>query len=202
MNSSPRQGEKNQPPAATSVIMTERSDNDLIRDTLEGNTQAFGDLVERYQRVVFNAAYRMTRDYDEAQDIAQAAFVKAYENLGRFNPAYKFFSWLYRIALNESLNRIQSRKKLEELSPAMKSAKDGPDTVYEKSELGAKVQDALMDIEPAYRVLIIMRHFRGLSYREMGRALDIPEKRIKSRLFTARKLLRDALVGRGVLANE
>jgi RNA polymerase sigma-70 factor (ECF subfamily) len=181
--------------------MTERSDNDLVRDTLEGDTEAFGTLVERYEKVIFNAAYRMSKDYDEAQDIAQVAFVKAYENLGRFNPAYKFFSWLYRIALNESLNRIQGRKKLGELNPAMKSARDGPDATYEKSELGEKVQQALMEIEPRYRALIVMRHFRDLSYREIGEALEIPEKKVKSRLFTARQMLRTALVERGVLAN-
>jgi RNA polymerase sigma-70 factor (ECF subfamily) len=182
--------------------MTERQDNDLVRDTLDGRTDAFGVLVERYQKVIFNVAYRMSRDYDEAQDIAQAAFLKAYQNLKRFNPDYKFFSWLYRIAVNESLNRVQSRKKLAELSPAMKSGGDGPDTSYEKSELGEKVQDALMNMEPGHRALIIMRHFRDCSYREIAGVLDIPEKKVKSRLFTARQLLRTALVARGVLADE
>lgn len=192
----------NQPPAAASVIMTERDDNDLVRDTLEGRTDAFGILVERYQKVIFNVAYRMSMDHDEAQDITQVAFVKAYENLGRFNPAHKFFSWLYRIAVNESLNRIQGRKRLAELSPAIQSAEDGPDRTYEKTELGEKVQDALMDLEPPHRVLIIMRHFRDCSYRDIGEALEIPEKKVKSRLFTARQLLRAALAARGVFADE
>jgi len=158
--------------------------------------------VERYQKVIFNVAYRMTRDYDEAQDITQVAFVKAYENLERFKPTYKFFSWLYRIAINETLNRIKSAKKMTQLNPGILSEEKSPEETYGETELGEKIQDALMELEPAYRILIILRHFRGCSYQEIGSALEIPEKLVKSRLFTARQLLRSALIARGVVRDE
>jgi RNA polymerase sigma-70 factor (ECF subfamily) len=177
----------------------EQGDNAIVSKVLMGDTEAFGMLVERYQKVIFNLAYRMNRDYDEAEEVVQVAFVKAYEHLDRFNPRFKFFSWLYRITVNESLNRIKSAKRNEELNPGLRSGVRGPDDVLVESETGEKIQDALMDLEPAYRTLIILRHFRDCSYRDMGEILDISEKKVKSRLFTARRLLRDALVSRGIL---
>ncbi len=179
-----------------------REDTDLVRDTLGGDTSAYGVLVERYQKVIFNMAYRMTKDYDEAEDIAQVAFIRAYENLGRYDPKHKFYSWLYRIAVNETLNRIKSKKKMAQLNPRMESGEKSPDVACGETELGEKIQDALMDLDPAYRVLIVMRHFRSCSYKEIGEALDLPEKRVKSRLFSARQMLRTALVARGVVEND
>jgi RNA polymerase sigma-70 factor (ECF subfamily) len=160
----------------------ERGDTDLIREVLDGRTDAFGVLVERYQKVIFNLAYRMTKDYDEAQDITQVAFVRAYEHLDRYDARFKFFSWLYRIATNETLNRIKSAEKMDELNPGLNAK--------EKS------------LDPAYRSLIILRHFRDCSYREIGDVLDLSEKTVKSRLFTARRLMRAALVSRGILGDE
>ncbi len=179
-----------------------REDRDLVRDVLGGKTDAFGVLVERYQKVIFNMAYRMTRDYDEAEDITQVAFIRAYENLGRYKADHKFFSWLYRIAVNETLNRIKSKKKMTQLNPTMVSPEKSPDVAVGETELGEKVQDALMDLEPGYRALIVLRHLRSCSYKEIGDALDLPEKRVKSRLFSARQMLRTALVSRGVVRND
>ena len=180
----------------------ERDDAYLIREVLSGRTDAFGDLVERYQKVIFNLAYRITRDYDEAEDIAQAAFVRAYEHLDRFDPKYKFFSWLYRIATNETLNRLKSASKMGELSPGLRAQGKDPEEVYGETETGCKIQEALMDLGASYRTLIVLRHFRDCSYREIGSILGISEKKGKSRLFTARCLLRDALVSRGILGDE
>jgi len=179
-----------------------REDTDLVRDVLGGRTDAFGVLVGRYQKVIFNMAYRMTRDYDEAEDITQVAFIRAYENLGRYDSNHKFYSWLYRIAVNETLNRIKSQKKMTQLNPTMVSPEKSPDVAAGETELGEKIQDALMDLEPAYRVLIVMRHFRSCSYKEIGDALNLPEKRVKSRLFSARQMLRTALATRGVVGND
>jgi RNA polymerase sigma-70 factor (ECF subfamily) len=179
-----------------------QEDANLVRDVIGGKTDAFGVLVDRYQKVIFNMAYRMTADYDEAQDITQVAFIKAYENLGRYNPAHKFFSWLYRIAVNEALNKIKSKRKMTQLNPTMVSRTKSPEAACGDTELGEKIQDALMDLEPGHRVLIVLRHFRGCSYKEIGGALDLPEKRIKSRLFSARQALRIALVARGVAGND
>jgi RNA polymerase sigma-70 factor (ECF subfamily) len=180
----------------------ERDDNELVSQTLAGRTEAYGTLVRKYEKVIFNVGYRMTADYDEAQDIAQAAFVKAYENLKRFKPEYRFFSWLYRIAVNESLNRIQAAKKTAHLNPDMASTARGPDEAYGESELGQKVQGALMELKPDHRMVIVLRHFREMSYREIAEALGVPEKRVRSRLFEARRSMRVALAARGVVGSE
>lgn len=195
-------GKNRQLSPTSDVIEMTREDTDLVRDTLGGDNGAFEVLVERYQKVIFNMAYRMTRDFDEAEDITQVAFIRAYENLGRYDPGHKFYSWIYRIAVNETLNRIKSAKKMAPLNPLMASSEKSPDRAYGETELGEKIQDALMDLDPAYRVLIVMRHFRSCSYREIGEALNLPEKRVKSRLFSARQMLRTALVARGIVQND
>lgn len=169
---------------------------------MDGRTETFGVLVERYQKVIFNLAYRMTNDYDQAQDISQVAFVRAYEHLDRFDPKFKFFSWLYRIATNEALNRIKSAKKMEELNPGLRAGGRSPEDLLRATETGEKVQEALMDLAPVYRALIVLRHFRDCSYREIGDVLGISEQKVKSRLFTARRLMRGALVSRGILGDE
>jgi len=182
--------------------MVEKQDNALVEETLGGSTGAFEMLVEKYQKVIFNLAYRMTWDYDEAQDITQTAFVRAFENLRRFKPEHKFFSWLYRIAVNEALNRVKAKSKVVPLNPRMRSKEKGPDELQGEKEVSEKIQEALMEIDTKYRVLIILKHFRACSYTEIADALGIPEKKVKSRLFTARQLLRAALETKGVLPDE
>jgi RNA polymerase sigma-70 factor (ECF subfamily) len=173
-----------------------------VRQCLGGSEKAFEELVDRYQKVIFNLAYRMVNDYDSADDITQAVFVKGYEKMKSYNPQFKFFSWLYRIAVNETLNYIKQRKRLQELSPDMVSTGRSPDQEYRRAELGRKVEEALMDLEPKYRITLVLKHFRECSYKDMSHALQIPEKTIKSRLFTARQLLRAALIKRGIVGDE
>lgn len=120
-----------------------QEDANVVRDVIGGKTDAFGVLVERYQKVIFNMAYRMTGDYDEAQDITQIAFIRAYENLGRYNPAHKFFSWLYRIAVNEALNRIKSKKKMTQLNPTMVSKMKRPDAACVTPNWGRRYRTPL-----------------------------------------------------------
>jgi RNA polymerase sigma-70 factor (ECF subfamily) len=193
---------KNQLFPTPDVIDMTREDANLVEDTLGGDTEAYGVLVRRYQRVIFNMAYRMTKDYDEAEDISQVAFIRAYENLGRYDPDHRFYSWIYRIAVNETLNRIKSRKKMTQLNPTMVSPEKSPDVACGESELDGKIQEALMDLDPSYRVLVVMRHFMSCSYKEISDTLSLPEKRVKSRLFSARQMLRSALVARGVVRND
>ena len=180
----------------------ERSDKELVKECLAGSEQAFETLVDRYQKVVFNVAYRMVNDYDAAEDITQTVFIKGYERMNSFNPKYRFFSWLYRIAINESLNHISQRKRMTELSPDMVSKDKTPDELYSDTELSRKMGEALMELDPGYRIAIVLKHFRNLSYKEMSDILEIPEKTVKSRLFTGRQLLRQVLVTRGIVGHE
>ncbi|MFH1312411.1 MAG: sigma-70 family RNA polymerase sigma factor [Candidatus Eisenbacteria bacterium] len=180
----------------------ERNDKDLVRECLEGIEQAFEELVNRYQKVVFNVAYRMVNDYDTAEDITQVVFIKSYEKMDSFDPKYRFFSWLYRIAINEALNHINQRKRMTELTADMVSKGKAPDEAYSDTELSRKMGEALMELDPTYRTVVVLKHFRNLSYKEMSDILEIPEKTVKSRLFTGRQLLRKVLVARGIIGNE
>jgi RNA polymerase sigma-70 factor (ECF subfamily) len=186
----------------SNVIHTEPNDKELVKRCIKGSEEAFETLVDRYQKVVFNTAYRMVNDYDAAEDITQSVFIKGFENMNSFNPKYKFFSWLYRITVNETLNYINQRKRLEELSPNMESTGKSPEREVQEAELSRKIQDALMEIDPKYRIVLVLKHFRDCSYQEISAALEIPEKKVKSRLFTARQLLRLVLIKRGIVGNE
>lgn len=194
--------EKAQLSPVSDVIHTEPSDKELVKRCLEGSEKAFETLVDRYQKVVFNVAYRMLNDYDAAEDITQSVFIKGFEKMNSFDPKHKFFSWLYRITVNETLNYINQRKRLEGLSPNMVSNRKSPEREYREAELRRKMEEALMELDPKYRIVLVLKHFRECSYREMSDALQIPEKRVKSRLFTARQLLRLVLVERGIVGNE
>jgi RNA polymerase sigma-70 factor (ECF subfamily) len=182
--------------------MGEDSDRLLIQECLAGEQRAFAMLVGKYGRVVFNVAYRMTGNQDTAEDITQAVFVKAYENLRRYDPRYKFFSWLYRMAVNESLNYLKQSKRSEELSPSLASDCQGPDESCAERELHDKLQQAVTELAFDYRVVVVMKHYGNCSYKEMAEILGIPEKTVKSRLFTARHMLRDILAKRGILRDD
>jgi len=182
--------------------MVEDNDRALVQECLAGSERAFEMLVDKYQRVVFNVAYRMTNDYDASEDIAQAVFVKVFENLKGYDPRYKFYSWLYRMAINEALNHLKHERRTEELSPALAANGKLQDESYGEAELHKRIQDSIMDLAPDYRLLIVMRHYGNRTYKEMAEALGIPEKKVKSRIFTARHLLRDILAKRGILRND
>lgn len=178
--------------------MIENNDNDLVKACLEGDLSAFEALVERYQKTIFNTALNMVRDRDEAKDITQDVFIRAYENLRTFKPEYKFFSWIYKMAINLSINVINRRKHEAPLDTKMVSNDKGPEWQFEVKQLEQKVQDSIAELSIEQRVVIILRHFAELSYRELGFVLDIPEKRVKSRLFDARQQLSKILSRNGI----
>jgi len=182
--------------------MTEHSDEDLVRQCRAGEIKSFDLLVERHQRTIFNLALRMIRNSDDAADIAQSVFVKAYENLERFDPQFKFFSWLYRIAVNESLNALEQRKRFEgldgnDLAAETSDEKDDEAVIEER-----RIQDGLMMLNVEHRAVIVLKHMQGLSYREIAQVLDLPEKTVKSRLFSARQSFKDILKKKGVRRND
>ena len=174
--------------------MKETDDTLLVRQCLEGKSEAFEAIVDRYQNVIFNLALRMSNDSDDAEDIAQTVFIKAYEGLVSFNPRYKFFSWLYRIAINESLNYASLRRQHETLDESVISNDKPADEKYCDFELSHTIQNALMELALDYRIILVLKHFQDLSYSEIAYVLEIPEKTVKSRLFTARQSLRTILI--------
>jgi RNA polymerase sigma-70 factor, ECF subfamily len=166
---------------------------------LQGETSAFEVLVERYQRVVYSVAYRLTANREDARDITQNAFLRAYERLDSFDPDRRFFSWIYKIAVNESLNYRRSRRTHEPIDRAlpMAAAADPVDRL----ETSERVQVALMALAPEHRVLVVLKYFVDLSYDEISDVVGIPEKTVKSRLFSARQQLETLLSdGQGLVS--
>ena len=166
----------------------------LIARCRAGETAAFEGLVVRYQRVLFTVAVRMLGDADAAGDAAQNAFIKAYQKLETFDPSRRFFSWIYRILVNECLNVRRSHAVHEPLTAAIASV-GGPDEAFEVAERRGRVQAAILALPIEYREVIVLRHYTGLSYEEIGEALHVPAKTVKSRLHTARERLATLLRG-------
>ena len=163
-----------------------------------GDAGAFEILLERYERNVFNGALRMVNNRDDASDITQNVFLKVYENLGRFDARYKFFSWIYRITINESINFLRQRKAVDPVDDELPSTQRGPLETLRGTELCEAIQDALMSLKPDHRTVIVLRHFHGCTYSEMSEILEIREETVKSRLFTGRRMLRDLVIRKGI----
>ena len=174
--------------------MNDKSDSVLVKQCLSGDRRSFEVLVDRYQKPVFNVAFRIINNYDDAAEIAQTTFIKAFENLHTFDTKRKFFSWLYRIATNESLNYLKARKQHELLSDDHISHDRRPDEKFDDAESDQQLQSALLQLNPDYRIVLVLCHFHNLSYKEISAILDVPEKTVKSRLFSARKNLKELLV--------
>jgi len=179
--------------------MRTEEDAVLVRACRDGDTDAFGILVDRYQKAVFNAALRMIGDDEDARDIAQTVFLKAYENLAAYDPSYKFYSWIYRIAINESISFLNRQNRLRPLDEDRPSEDQGPEESFAGGEISRLVQEALMTLKADYRTVVVLRHFLNCSYEEISGILHVPEKTVKSRLFTARQHLKEILAQKGVM---
>ena len=174
------------------------SDQELARASVDGDRKAFGELVDRYQKKIFNLSLRVTGSVDDAMDVTQAAFLKAYQSIKRFDPERPFFSWIYRIGLNEAIDVVRRRRSTS-LDVDLPSEANNPERETESHETTRAVQAALGKLKPDHRVMIVLRHFEGLSYEQMGEVVGIPDKTVKSRLFSARRELRALLIGKGLL---
>ena len=158
-------------------------------------------LVRQYERPVFNAALRMLGNRDDAADVCQTTFLKAFQNLAQYNPAYRFFSWIYRIAINESIDMLGKRGRSEPLTAPRATDDPAPEAQVDAAQISDEVQEALMELSEDYRSVIVLRYFTGCSYQEMADVLRVPEKTVKSRLYSARQKLRSALQSRGVMSS-
>jgi RNA polymerase sigma-70 factor (ECF subfamily) len=164
-------------------------DAQLVARCLGGDVEAFEPLVRRYERPLFNAAFRLLGDREEARDVVQGAFVKAWEKLVSFDPRHRFFSWIYRIVVNESLNARARRPALKPLEESDVVAAGGPEEALRSRERTDSLQAALLRLTGDDREVIILRHFAELSYAEIGETLGLAEKTVKSRLHEARQRL-------------
>jgi RNA polymerase sigma-70 factor (ECF subfamily) len=175
----------------------ESRDQSLVNRCLKGDRKALDTLVREYQKPLYNAAYRILGNPEDAADVTQAALLKAFENLDRYDANYKLFSWLYRITINEALNQLKRSKHQQTLDEHAVDDHPGPDVEAESGNLARQIQDGLMALTDQYRTVIVLRHFADLSYREIGEILEIPEKTVKSRLYSARQLMKERLLTHG-----
>ena len=181
-----------------------RTDAELVADALKGREECFGDLVERYQNPLVNYLFRMVRNREEARDIAQEVFIKIYQALDRYDPQYKFSTWLFRIAQNAAIDRIRKRRiKVVSMDRPSDDSDDGawefpsddPDPYRDSrnQERGDAIQQAIDGLPWEYRELIVMRHFGELSYEEIASAKEMPLGTVKNKLFRGRQMLKDLL---------
>ena len=176
--------------------MDDDTDRALVDRCRKGDREAFTELVVRYQRPIYNAAFWVLRKAEDANDVTQEVFLKVSERLDEYDSQYRFFSWIYRIAVNESLNLLRRNRREEALDdeidlPAAESS--NPERQVGDAELSRRIQSTLMKMSTNDRMVLTLRHFSECSYEEIGQILDLDEKTVKSRLFEARQRLRDLL---------
>ena len=181
--------------------MDSPTDQGLAEQARRGETTAFGELVTRYQMSVFNVCYRLMGERRAAEDLAQEAFIRAYQRLHTFDPARPFGPWIRRVAANVCLNHLAlhppSVVSLEdEYDEPFGADSDNPEAALEQAQSAEAVRAALLELPTHYRAAIELRHFQEMSYDEMAVTLKIPVSDVKSHLFRARKLLAIKL-GRG-----
>ncbi len=178
--------------------MERARDGQLVQRGLQGDRQALEALVNHYHGALFKLAYRMLGNGEDAADVTQTTFLKAFENLESYKAEYKFFSWIYRIAINEALNTRRRASGTEYLDQPVPDQGDGPELASRNDELKAQVQGALMQLSDEHRAVITLRHYGDCSYADMASILAVPEKTVRSRLFEARRKLQGVLQSAGV----
>ncbi len=180
-------------------------DIELIKRALEGDQQAYYEILKRYRAPIYNLLYRMVRNKIDTEDLVQEAFIKAFSSLSSFNDDYAFSTWLYKIAINNCIDYFR-KKKLKTLPIDRPiESKDGdikrelPDASYrpdknllskEKDEL---IENAIQNLPEKYRTAIILRHHEDKSYEEISEIMNIPLGTVKARIFRAREMLKKEL---------
>lgn len=180
--------------------MTEVSEKKIIEKVLGGDANAFEELVLRYEKTVYNLALRMVGDRDDAFDMTQEAFIKAYGSLSSFRGDSKFSVWIYRITTNVCLDFLRSKSRKQQVSLTVSD--DDEDAQLDIPDLKAdpeqqlikkismqSVEEGLKTLPDKQRQILVMRELGGMSYAEIGKALSIEEGTVKSRIFRARKRL-------------
>ena len=178
----------------------------LVAQAREGDTRAFGELVRRYEGKIFRLAQHVTQNREDAEDVLQETFMKAYEHLDQFQGNSKFYTWIVRIAVNQALMKLRRRKtdKSVSLDETIDTGEDtivreiaawdeDPEQRFSREELGEILDTAIQGLEPPYRSVFVLRDIEELSTEETAEALDLSVPAVKSRLLRARLQLREKL---------
>jgi RNA polymerase sigma-70 factor (ECF subfamily) len=178
-------------------------DHRLIAECLQGDTAAFGVLVRRYQERLYNTAYRLVGNAEDAYDVVQEAFLSAYQSLDSFKGDSLFFTWLYRIAVNTAISLKRKRRAVvsidggrngeQGVEAADTSESSHPGHAMEQAEQGRRIHEALGRLSAEHRAVLVMKDMEGQKYETMAEVLQVPIGTIRSRLHRARLELRDLL---------
>lgn len=191
------------------VDYAQLTDKDVILHARQGRESAFRELIRRYERPVFSVIYRMVHDRELAEDLAQETFIKVLNALDRYDPKYKFSSWIFKIAHNATLDQLR-KKEPETLSlegsphartqeqaeatsfTAVETAED-PEQYTHSRELGAEIEAAIQRLRPEYRSVIVLWHIEGRPYDEIAQIMDLPLGTVKTYIHRGRNELREML---------
>lgn len=176
-----------------------------LKKSREGDVDSFEKLIAKHQQKVYNIAYRMMGNEEDAKDAAQEALIKVYKNIGNFRGDSGFSTWIYRIAVNACKDELRKKKhNVVSMDKEMETDEGSfkhefadqslkPDELLEQSELNEIVQSSIQDLPEQNRVAIILRDIQGFSYEDISKVLDCPVGTVKSRINRGRKLLKDIL---------
>lgn len=179
-------------------------DRQLIDECLKGRTEAYGELVRRYQDRVYNTVFRLLGQAEDAQDVAQETFLNAFHSLDSFKGDSQFFTWLYRIAVNAAISLKRKQRvalRLEHgyragavsAEPTDVSEWSQPGLALEKADEERRMQEVLNRLSPDHRSVLVLKEIDGLKYEDIAEVLQVPIGTVRSRLFRAREELRELL---------
>jgi RNA polymerase sigma-70 factor (ECF subfamily) len=191
------------------VELTELTDQDVIARARQGSERAYRELIRRYERPVFSLIYRIVRDREKAEDLAQDTFIKVLNAIDRYKPEYKFSSWIFKIAHNTALDDVR-RKEIPTLSldgsphianaeeaaahaPVVASDDPSPEDSVEHGWMGQEIEAAIATLRDEYRTAIVLRHIEDLPYEEIAEIMAVPLGTVKTYIHRARKELREQL---------
>ena len=184
------------------------NDSELIRQAKAGDSKAYDKLLYKYKNSVYNLVYRMVRDVEEAEDLTQEAFIKAFNSLTQFNEEYAFSTWLYKIATNNCIDFFRKRKlqtlsldkpiqyKDSEIHQDIPDPELNPEKSILASERSSIIKEAIKTLPEKYYTAIVLRHNEEKSYEEIAEILNLPIGTVKARIFRAREMLNKALKDR------
>lgn len=190
-------------PDVIASVVPPVTDDELIAAALSGQRQAFGTLVERYERAVYHLCYRTLHDTEEAKDAAQEAFFKGFRALRTFRPGAKFSTWIFTIAYHACCDRLARRKKFSDGEmPDRADPAAGPQEQAERADEARRLRAAIDALPEKYRTVITLFHLQNKQYDEIAQVLGLPMGTVKTHLFRAKDLLRKALEDDGAADGE
>lgn len=188
---------------------TQLSDHDVVARAQKGSEAAYRELLGRYQRPVFSLIYRMVRDREQAEDLAQETFVRVFNHIDRYDPKFKFSSWIFKIATNLTIDAMRKKEpvtvsidgsryaessdEIEATTITVESGDENPEELLEAKELGEEIEQAIGRLRPEYRTAILLRHVEGREYQEIADIMALPLGTVKTYIHRGRNELKNAL---------